>query len=109
MILGFISLLLTIGTRVVATICIPAGLGSTMLPCKRDYNKKGDAGYGGGDRRRKLFSYAEDVVFHRVLAAAAAGGGETCSKPVSHLTGQCSHHHDFYCVDSVFNFFLNKN
>ena len=104
MILGFISLLLTIGTRVVATICIPAGLGSTMLPCKRDYNKKGD---GGGDRRRKLFSYAEDVVFRRVLAAAAAaaGGGETCSKPVSHLTGQCSRHHDIYCVDSMFNFF----
>ena len=70
MILGFISLLLTIGTRVVATICIPAELGSTMLPCKRDYNKKCEAGYGGGDkgdgggdRRRNLFSYAEDVVF----------------------------------------------
>ena len=69
-ILGFISLLLTIGTRVVAMICILAELGSTMLPCKRDYNKKGDVGYGGGDkgdgggdRRRKLFSYAEDVVF----------------------------------------------
>ncbi|CBI40746.3 unnamed protein product, partial [Vitis vinifera] len=53
MLLGFISLLLTIGTRFIAKICIPAELGSTMLPCKQ-------------------------MILRRVLAAQA--GGDYCSK-----------------------------
>lgn len=103
MLLGFISLLLTIGTRFIAKICIPAELGSTMLPCKRGYKDgggygggggdDGDDGDDGGDGRRKLLSYAEERILRRVLAAQA--GGDYCSKSVSH-------HHDFYYVDSIF-------
>ena len=97
MLLGFISLLLTIGTRFIAKICIPAELGSTMLPCKRGYKDGGgyggDDGDDGGDGRRKLLSYAEERILRRVLAAQA--GGDYCSKSVSH-------HHDFYYVDSIY-------
>lgn len=86
MLLGFISLLLTIGTRFIAKICIPAELGSTMLPCKGGYKDGGgyggDDGDKGGDGRRKLLSYAEEMILRRVLAAQA--GGDYCSKSVSH-------------------------
>ncbi|KAJ1427416.1 Mlo-related protein [Sesbania bispinosa] len=35
MLLGFISLLLTFGTKYIAKICIPPNVGNTMLPCKK--------------------------------------------------------------------------
>ncbi|KAL5705997.1 MLO protein 1 [Ranunculus cassubicifolius] len=70
MLLGFISLLLTVGTQPITKICIPAKAGKFMLPCK----KKGD--YGGDkkdddnkDNRRKLLSLAEDMISRRFLAA----------------------------------------
>ncbi|KAA8537386.1 hypothetical protein F0562_026927 [Nyssa sinensis] len=76
MLLGFISLLLTVGTKYVAKICIPKKYGDIMLPCaKNSEKKKGGDGYGdgdggGGDAGRKLLSYAEDIIWHRVLATA---------------------------------------
>ena len=113
MILGFISLLLTIGTRAVATICIPAELGSTMLPCKVANviiirNAKPDTAAATRVTAEEIagescFHMPKMCCFSSVLAAPA--GGETFSKPVSHITGQCSHHPDFYCIDSTFNFF----
>lgn len=90
MLLGFISLLLTVGTKYIAKICVPAKYGERMLPCKSIYEEeghkgKGKGGGGGGDNgdddRRKLLSFAGDVVWHRVLAAAA-GGDDYCGKKV---------------------------
>ncbi|GFZ10550.1 seven transmembrane MLO family protein [Actinidia rufa] len=77
MLLGFLSLLLTVGTTYISQICIPIKLGNTMLPCeKKDYEKGGGDGDDdndkGGDRRRKLLSYAQDMVWHRVLEATDA-------------------------------------
>ncbi|XP_057470318.1 MLO protein homolog 1-like [Actinidia eriantha] len=77
MLLGFLSLLLTVGTTYISQICIPIKLGNTMLPCeKKDYEKGGGDGDDddnkGGDRRRKLLSYTQDMVWHRVLAATNA-------------------------------------
>ncbi|XP_041020380.1 MLO protein homolog 1-like [Juglans microcarpa x Juglans regia] len=84
MLLGFISLLLTVSTRFIAKICIPAELEDTMLPCKPyDQYKKDDTDdddKGGGNYdRRKLLSYAENVVWRRVLAGGPAGD-DYCSK-----------------------------
>ncbi|XP_059636496.1 MLO protein homolog 1-like [Cornus florida] len=78
MLLGFISLLLTVGTKYITKICITRKLGDTMLPCRKNKTKNGDYGDGDGDydgdkgdgRRRLLLSYAEDIVLRRVLAAA---------------------------------------
>ncbi|XP_024020102.1 LOW QUALITY PROTEIN: MLO protein homolog 1 [Morus notabilis] len=73
MLLGFISLLLTVGTQYIVKICIPANLGHVMLPCKIE-KKKGNDGGGGDDdnERRKLLSYAEDdILWRRALASAA--------------------------------------
>lgn len=94
MLLGFISLLLTIGTYSIPAICIPEKIGYTMLPCKRkpgsagdsvkDSNKAGGGG-GGGDKghRRKLLSYAEDMVWRRVLAESKGKDScpEVCRRP----------------------------
>ena len=75
MLLGFISLLLTVGTYYIPEICIPEKIGHSMLPCKpkSDYAGNSDKGKSegndeGDDRRRKLLSYAEDMVWRRVLA-----------------------------------------
>jgi mlo protein len=67
MILGFISLLLTVGTSYIAKICIPKKLGNTLLPCKL---KKDDDGDDDGVGKRKLLSYAETMILRRLLAEA---------------------------------------
>ncbi|KAK1388663.1 hypothetical protein POM88_016841 [Heracleum sosnowskyi] len=71
MLLGFISLLLTVGTSYIVKICIPTKLGDTFLPCednkKKSYDKGGSG--GGGDDRRKLLSYAEEIIWRRALAS----------------------------------------
>ncbi|KAJ9186309.1 hypothetical protein P3X46_001899 [Hevea brasiliensis] len=86
MLLGFISLLLTVGTKYIAKICIPPKYGDRMLPCKPDYEEEDskDKGKGGGGNddyndRRKLLSFAGDVIWQRVLAAAP-GGDDYCGK-----------------------------
>ncbi|RWR84583.1 MLO protein 1-like protein [Cinnamomum micranthum f. kanehirae] len=77
MLLGFISLLLTVGQKYIAKICIPAKAGDTMLPCMKNYgNYNPDS---GNKNRRKLLWYSdEDLVWRRALAAPA-GGGDYCS------------------------------
>ncbi|KAI4317048.1 hypothetical protein L6164_024959 [Bauhinia variegata] len=56
MLLGFLSLLLTFGTKYVAKICIPPKYGDTMLPCINQRQ----------DRRRKLL--VSNYRPHRFLA-----------------------------------------
>ncbi|CAL5384438.1 unnamed protein product [Camellia sinensis] len=61
MLLGFISLLLTVSTTYISKICIPAKLGHTMLPCSKKFYEK----------RKLLSTYDDqDFMWHRVLAAA---------------------------------------
>lgn len=72
MILGFISLLLSVSTTYVVKICIPIKLGKTLLPCHHYNEKRGlydDKGENEGGDRRKLLSYAEAMMLHRSLAA----------------------------------------
>lgn len=82
MLLGFISLLITVGTKPISKICIPEKAGNTMLPCKKEAKKD----YGNGDGR-KLLWYAGDDISHRLLAAAAAASGDDyCSQKVNKRT-----------------------
>lgn len=75
MLLGFISLLLTVGTTYVAKICVPKRLGNTWLPCDKgdDGAGAGDGdGDGGGDdddKGRKLLSYGQQMLWRRALAS----------------------------------------
>ncbi|XP_031262657.1 MLO protein homolog 1-like [Pistacia vera] len=79
MLLGFISLLITVGTKPVSKICISAKAGSTMLPCKEPKDKE-DYNNGGndGDDRRKLLWHTGKVIRHRILAAG--GEEDYCTK-----------------------------
>lgn len=82
MLLGFISILLTVGTQYIVKICIPANFGHVMLPCKIE-KKRGIDGGGDDDdnERRKLLSYAEDdILWRRALASAAKD--DYCAKNV---------------------------
>nr|POF11390.1 mlo protein like 1 [Quercus suber] len=72
MLLGFISLIITVSQIPISKICIPAKAGNIMLPC----SKKGYTGSGGN--RRKLLWYDEDVTWRLVLAATA--GDDYCFK-----------------------------
>ncbi|KAG6785554.1 hypothetical protein POTOM_007118 [Populus tomentosa] len=112
MLLGFISLLITVGTSAILKICIPEKYENVMLPCKYDYvgdnykdknGGKGGDGNDGGDNKRMLFSFAENVAIHRVLAAA--GGGGYCSKGKVSLISQTGVHqlHIFLFVLAIFH------
>ncbi|KAK4741835.1 hypothetical protein SAY87_025423 [Trapa incisa] len=85
MLLGFISLLLTVGQGLITNICISEKVGSTWHPCsnKEFQHQKLHRNYGYapsdsvGDRRRLLNVYGSDEgTFRRVLAAAA---GDKCA------------------------------
>ncbi|XVE69574.1 hypothetical protein DITRI_Ditri10aG0002100 [Diplodiscus trichospermus] len=114
MLLGFISLLLTVGTYYIPEICIPEKIGHSMLPCKpksSDYagnsdkgdKSKGGDGGDGDDRRRKLLSYAEDMVWRRVLADSKSK--DSCDKGKVALISQTGMHdlHIFIFVLAVFH------
>ncbi|KAL9358410.1 hypothetical protein Peur_046533 [Populus x canadensis] len=114
MLLGFISLLITVGTSAILKICIPEKYENGMLPCKYDYvgdnykdknGGKGGDGNDGGDHKRKLFSFAGNVAIHRVLAAASGGGGGYCSKGKVSLISQTGVHqlHIFLFVLAIFH------
>lgn len=76
MLAGFISLLLTVGQDYVSKICIPAKATNFMLPCRRESGGT-DGGDNDHDRRRKLLSYDEEVIWRRALAGALT---DHCSK-----------------------------
>ncbi|KAL3829169.1 hypothetical protein ACJIZ3_017971 [Penstemon smallii] len=75
MLLGFISLLLTVGQGPISNICISKKLGATWHPCdkKQDKNMYGSEDLGEEDRRKLLMTDGGGgggQSFRRVLAAA---------------------------------------
>ncbi|CAK8569201.1 unnamed protein product [Lathyrus sativus] len=105
MLLGFISLLLTFGTKYIAKICIPPSLGDSMLPCKKEEVEEESK-----DDRRRLLSFDDNVVWRRSLAPAASGGDDYCSqKNQVSLISQSGVHqlHIFIFVLAVFHIFYS--
>uniref|UniRef100_A0A1D1XEP3 MLO-like protein n=1 Tax=Anthurium amnicola TaxID=1678845 RepID=A0A1D1XEP3_9ARAE len=72
MLLGFISLLLTVGQSYIAKICIPSKFGHSMLPCKNGPHD--ESGAKGDDRRKLLWLGSQEPSWRRVLAAGASAG-----------------------------------
>ncbi|KAL7265133.1 hypothetical protein ACSBR1_002982 [Camellia fascicularis] len=74
MLLGFISLLLTVGQGPISGICVSKAIGATWHPCsKRQENKYQDVTkkYSGDNSRRNLLAFLEDTGenHRRVLAS----------------------------------------
>ncbi|KAL0856887.1 hypothetical protein Bca101_062041 [Brassica carinata] len=77
MLMGFISLLLTIGQNYISQICISESVAASMRPCSRSEElkkyptKKKDTGNDGGDEEnsgRKLLELVESFIPRRSLA-----------------------------------------
>ncbi|KAL8240027.1 hypothetical protein R6Q59_013382 [Mikania micrantha] len=103
MLLGFLSLLLTVGTKYVAKICVPENIGYKMLPCKvikKDENVV-------DDKNRKLLSITttQEIVIRRVLAGATNDGGTTCHKGMVAMISSSAVHqlHIFIFILAVFH------
>ncbi|ONK71134.1 uncharacterized protein A4U43_C04F5060 [Asparagus officinalis] len=77
MLLGFISLLLTVGQDQISKICIPAKAGKIMLPCEGKHDNDNDNDDDDHDNRRKLLSLNDDGHWRRVLAGTVI---DHCSK-----------------------------
>nr|GEZ25734.1 MLO protein homolog 1-like [Tanacetum cinerariifolium] len=115
MLLGFLSLLLTVGTKYIAKICVPEKIGYKMLPCKSSEVKSADKGKGGdkgdddgdgeGDNRRRLLSLAEEMIFRRVLAGESTEKGDYCGKGMVPMISYSAVHqlHIFIFVLAVFH------
>ncbi|XP_051113602.1 MLO-like protein 6 [Andrographis paniculata] len=66
MLLGFISLLLTVGQDPISNICISKEIGATWHPCTK---KQETLKYPADKTRRKLLAADDDVSTRRILAA----------------------------------------
>ncbi|XP_051120813.1 MLO-like protein 6 [Andrographis paniculata] len=76
MLLGFISLLLTVGQSPISNICISKSAGNSWHPCsKKEENKQEDG--KGDEHRRKLLMADAGGPFRRILAA---GGSDKCAE-----------------------------
>ncbi|KAF7062120.1 hypothetical protein CFC21_068755 [Triticum aestivum] len=99
MLVGFISLLLTVAQDPISKICISVEAGSKMLPCKLP-----EADYAGDDAkgsRRRLLWLQGDT--HRRFLAAPAGE-DVCAKQVALMSAGSMHQlHIFIFVLAVFH------
>ncbi|XP_048324386.2 MLO-like protein 6 isoform X1 [Ziziphus jujuba] len=83
MLLGFISLLLTVGQGPISNICIPKSVGATWHPCgkkqEEELNKDEELESSDSEhnRRKLLSALTSDGSFRRVLAAA---GTDKCAE-----------------------------
>lgn len=84
--MGFISLLLTIGQKYIAQICIPKSIAESMRPCsaaelKKFYPPKKGSSKGDDEENsgRKLLELAETFIPRRSLAK----GYDTCADKVN--------------------------
>ncbi|KAK6942833.1 Mlo-related protein [Dillenia turbinata] len=82
MLLGFISLLLTVGQGPISDICISKEVADTWHPCDKqeesDYYKNDDYGDSGGDDRRKLLAFLDPSWSKRRVLAGA--GYDKCAE-----------------------------
>nr|XP_043631068.1 MLO-like protein 6 [Erigeron canadensis] len=120
MLLGFISLLLTVGTTQITRICISESAASSWLPCSQleiDEDKKDDTTSDEEieNRRRRLLGWSSEMMLQgdrRMLGESSSrSGGDTCEEQgkVSFMSYDGVHQlhififvltvsHVFYCV-----------
>jgi mlo protein len=111
MLVGFISLLLTVLQDPISKICISEKAGSVMLPCKAsdaDYAGSDDSGDDDKGSRRRLLSFLASESHRRFLAAAPAE--DVCAKQgkVALMSAGSLHQlHIFIFVLAVFHVFYS--
>ncbi|KAG7010619.1 MLO-like protein 6, partial [Cucurbita argyrosperma subsp. argyrosperma] len=82
MLLGFISLLLTVGQSLITNVCIPPEVAATWHPCspkkELELTQAHDSIDSDNSRRKLLAMSPVNATFRRVLAAA--GGSDKCAE-----------------------------
>ena len=72
MLLGFISLLLTIGQGPISNICVSEKVANSFLPCRKN-SSSGSSSPDGDSSRRKLLQFAySDPSYRRILAGGSS-------------------------------------
>lgn len=79
MLLGFISLLLTVFQSPVSKICVPKSVGDSWHPCKPGEEDDDSGAPRGSDGHRRLLYTESSTIFRRILAG---GGTDNCPKVV---------------------------
>lgn len=107
MLMGFISLLLTVGQTPISKICISKEAGSVMLPCKLSVAAEDADDEGKDNGRRRLLWFQEEI--HRRFLAAAPGVDPCASQGKVALMSASSMHqlHIFIFVLAVFHVFYS--
>lgn len=78
MLLGFISLLLTVGQNLIAEICVTTSVGNSWAPCSK--TKSSADYYDDDNNRRKLLQEMEGG---RRFLAGGGGGVDKCAEKVN--------------------------
>ena len=89
MLLGFISLLLTVGQGTISTVCVSQKIGATMHPCSKEQE---EAKTNSETNGRRLLTVSDSGKGFRRILAGAASSTDKCAARV--------------CVYSVFCLFL---
>lgn len=80
MLLGFISLLLTVMKGTISEICIPKAIGNSWLPCDKEFEEEAQKDYDGDHGHRRLLSFTNlTETSHRRFLAAAAASVDKCA------------------------------
>lgn len=83
MLLGFISLLLTVGQDPISNICVSEKIASTWHPCsKQKEAEKYNVPVEAEGHRRRLLTAADDGGVRRILAAV---GTDKCADKACHF------------------------
>ena len=89
MLLGFISLLLTVSQGLISKICVPQSVGNSWHPCKREEEATAastddddDSKDFHGTAGRRLLYTESSTIFRRILAG---GGTDECAPKVVKL------------------------
>ncbi|KAK1604636.1 hypothetical protein QYE76_028309 [Lolium multiflorum] len=103
MLVGFISLLLTVFQTPISKICISHKAGNVMLPCKLPAPYAGSGDDGEKDNRRRLLSFFQGDSHRRSLAVAVADVCASKGKVALMSTSSLHQLHIFIFVLAVFH------
>ncbi|XP_074369667.1 MLO-like protein 12 [Apium graveolens] len=79
MLLGFISLLLTVLKGTLSEICIPKAIANSWLPCDKKFEEEHEEDFDGDDGHRKLLSFTNLTGTSRRRSLAAAAYTDKCA------------------------------
>ncbi|GLJ39967.1 hypothetical protein SUGI_0817660 [Cryptomeria japonica] len=114
MLLGFISLLLTVGQQLISKICISKKIAYSMLPCdkKEDSDSESKTDPRDENHRKLLWtsmSSNQEVPWRRVLASPAGGVDHCTQKGMYPLVSQSGMHqlHIFIFILAILHVFYS--